>query len=64
MNGSFLVQAPSIINVAKNAGAAFVVGAAGSTGVVVGLGVGGLILTSIAKKKLLGFIIDLRGGQR
>jgi hypothetical protein len=62
MNASFVTQAPGIINVAKNAGAAFIVGAAGSAGVVVGIGVGGMILTNIVKKKLIGSYLDFKKG--
>jgi hypothetical protein len=60
MNAALLGQVPKVADVAKQAGAAFIIGAAGASGVVVGLGVGGMVLGNVAKKKLIGFYADFK----
>jgi hypothetical protein len=60
MNLELLGQAPKVAEVAKQAGAAFIIGAAGASGVVVGLGVGGMVLGNVAKKKLISFYNDFK----
>lgn len=55
-------QAQTVVSVAKQAGGAFIVGAAGGAGVVVGIGLGSVILGNIAKKKLGKFMEDFRKG--